>query len=222
MKIAVLGTGVVGRSIAGKLLELGHEVYMGTRDPEQTQNMEKDDFRMSDWLGDHEVYLVTFSEAATAAEMLVNCSGGMVSLEVLRMANADDQGNKILLDVANPLDFSKGFPPTLNPCNDDSLGEQIQRNYPNLRVVKSLNTMNCDLMVQPSLVPGNHQVFMSGDDAEAKATVSSLLQSFGWGENRIIDLGGIETAKGAEQLLPIWLRLMQAKGSVMFNFAIIE
>ena len=125
-----------------------------------------------------------------------------------------------VLDLANPLDHSAGFPPTLFVSNTDSLGERIQRAFPDAKVVKSLNTMNCDVMVAPTLVPGDHVVFVSGDDAGAKAEVTSLLESFGWPPDRVVDLGGIETARGPEQYLPLWLRLYGALGTGTFNIAI--
>jgi 8-hydroxy-5-deazaflavin:NADPH oxidoreductase len=125
------------------------------------------------------------------------------------------------MDVANPLDFSKGMPPVLNPCNTDSLAELLQRTFPDLRVVKTLNTMNCYLMVNPSLIPGDHHVFVSGNDAAAKATAISILKSFGWTDNNILDLGDIITARGTEQLLPIWLRLWGKLQTPMFNFKIV-
>lgn len=137
------------------------------------------------------------------------------------MAGSNNLSGKILLDIANPLDFSKGMPPSLFVCNTDSLGEQIQNAFPELKVVKSLNTMNAYIMVNPSLVPDDHNVFMSGNDANAKATVSKLLQSFGWKATTIIDVGDISTARGTEQLLPIWIRLWGALQTPMFNFKIV-
>lgn len=124
---------------------------------------------------------------------------------------------KILIDTANPLDFSKGMPPTLSVCNTDSLAEQIQSEFPETRVVKTLNTMNARLMVDPGQLAGaDHHVFLSGDDAEAKSVLIELLKSFGWME--VIDLGDISTARGTEMLLPIWLRLWNATYTALYNF----
>ncbi len=222
MKIAVLGTGMVGRAIAEKLLSLGHQVAMGTRDPEKTKKIQKDDFSFQNWLAANQVKLTNFADAAALAETLViNCTAGMVSLEALKLAGRDNLKGKVLLDIANPLDFSKGQPPFLNPGNTDSLGEQIQAAFPETLVVKSLNTMNCYLMVNPSLVAGAHNVFVSGNDEAAKGKVKTLLNSFGWPMERIIDLGDITGARATEQLLPIWLKLWMAKGTPMFNFGIV-
>ncbi|MCX4525997.1 MULTISPECIES: NADPH-dependent F420 reductase [unclassified Streptomyces] len=217
MRYAVLGTGIVGRTIAARLASLGHEAVIGTRDPAAT--LARTEY--ADWQAAHPgVRLAGFAEAAREGETLVNATGGRVSLAALADADAAHLDGKVLIDVANPLDFSKGFPPTLDPVDDDSLGEQIQRAFPGLRVVKTLNTMNCRIMVDPARVPGEHTVFVSGEDAAAKAFVRELLGSFGWPEASVLDLGGIETARGTEMLLPIWLRLMGALGHTDFNFQI--
>jgi predicted dinucleotide-binding enzyme len=163
----------------------------------------------------------TFEDAAEFGEIVFNCTGGMVALDALRMAGSANLAGKILIDISNPLDFSKGFPPTLSVCNDDSVGEQIQREFPDAKVVKTLNTVNCVLMVNPSLLPGEHDLFMSGNDADAKATVRKILTEwFGW--KTVIDLGDITTARGTEQLLPIWVRLMGLFKSPQFNFHIVR
>jgi 8-hydroxy-5-deazaflavin:NADPH oxidoreductase len=143
------------------------------------------------------------------------------SVEALNNAGKENLKGKVLLDVANPLDFSKGMPPFLNPGNTDSLAELLQRSFPDLKVVKTLNTMNALLMVNPSLVPGDHNVFVSGNDPAAKLSAISLLKSFGWKESNILDLGDLTTARGTEQLLPIWLRLWGKSQSPMFNFHIV-
>jgi predicted dinucleotide-binding enzyme len=161
----------------------------------------------------------TFADAAAFGEILFNCTAGMASLDALRMAGPANLKDKILIDIANPLDFSKGMPPTLAICNTDSLGEQIQRVFPDVKVVKSLNTMNCNIMVNPSLVPGEHDVFICGNDAEAKTLVTQILKDwFGW--KSVIDLGDITNARGTEMLLPIWIRLWGVFGHANFNFKI--
>ena len=164
--------------------------------------------------------LQTFGEAAAGAEVVVNATSGGTTLDVLALAGADNLAGKVLVDIANPLDFSAGFPPTLSVKDTDSLGEQVQRAYPDTRVVKTLNTLNADLMVHPASLGETSTVFVSGDDAEAKAVVTGLLESFG--HRDVIDLGGIETARGAEMLLPVWLRLMGALGHARFNFKIVR
>ncbi|MGW5344349.1 NADPH-dependent F420 reductase [Streptomyces sp. NPDC004050] len=218
MRYAVLGTGMVGRTVAARLNSLGHEVVIGTRDPDATAG--RDEFaawREGD-RGAADVGLAGFAEAARHGQTLVNATAGKASVAILAEAGAAHLDGRILIDIANPLDFSHGFPPTLDPVNDDSLGERIQRTFPGLRVVKTLNTMNCRIMVEPARVPGEHTVFLSGEDPEAKAEVRALLHAFGWPEASVLDLGGIETARGTEMLLPVWLRLMGALGHTDFNF----
>jgi predicted dinucleotide-binding enzyme len=215
MKIAVLGSGVVGQTIGTKLVELGHDLKMGSR----TATNEK----ATEWTGKAGARAShgTFEDAAKFGEIVFNCTGGMVSLEALRMAGSSNLAGKILIDISNSLDFSKGFPPTLSVCNDDSVGEQIQREFPDAKVVKTLNTVNAMLMVNPSIVPGEHDLFMSGNDADAKAMVRKILTEwFGW--KTVIDLGDITTARGTEQLLPIWVRLMGLFKSPQFNFHIVR
>ena len=215
MKIGILGTGIVGKTIGTKLVQLGHDVKMGSR----TANNEK----ASEWVkaSGASASQGTFAEAAAFGELLFNCTSGMVSLEALKIAGASNMNGKILIDISNPLDFSKGMPPTLSVCNSDSLGEQIQRAYPRVKVVKTLNTLNCNIMVNPSLVPGSHDIFVSGNDAGAKAKVIDILKSwFGW--KTVIDIGDITTARGTEMLLPIWIRLMGAFQTPNFNFKIVR
>ena len=225
MQIAVLGTGMVGRAIAGRLEELGHEVTVGTRDPQATTARAEADQMGTPpyitWADAHPgVRLARFSDAAAAAELVVNATNGSASLEVLELAGADNLAGKVLLDIANPLDFSSGMPPTLFVKDNDSLGELLQRAFPRTRVVKSLNTLNADLMVRPDLLPEGTTVFVSGDDADAKATVTTLLMEFG--HRDVIDLGDITSARGTEMVLPLWLRLMVALGTPTFNFKIIR
>jgi predicted dinucleotide-binding enzyme len=226
MKIAVLGTGTVGQTIAGKLADLGHAVVVGTRDPEQTLARAEPDAMGNPafpaWLAEHPtVRLAAFAEAAAEGELVVNATGGAGSLQALAQAGAANLADKVLLDVSNPLDASQGFPPSLLVKDTDSLAEQIQRAFPEARVVKSLNTMTAALMVDPARVGGgDHSTFVSGDDAAAKKTVVELLTSMGHID--VIDLGDLSTARGAEMLLPIWLRLMSALGTPYFQFKIVR
>ena len=225
MNIAVLGTGMVGQALAGRLDALGHAVVVGTRDPQATLGRTEPDGMgnppFSAWHAQHPgVSLATFAEAAAGAELVVNASSGEAAMEVLRLAGAENLAGKVLVDIANPLDFSAGFPPTLFVKDSDSLGEQVQRAFPEARVVKTLNTLNASLTVEPKTLGEVSTVFVSGDDPEAKATVTGLLQSFG--HEDVIDLGGIETARGTEMLLPIWLRLMGTLGTAHFNFKIVR
>jgi predicted dinucleotide-binding enzyme len=226
VRFGILGTGIVGRTIASRLAGLGHEVMVGTRNPADTMSRTEPDTYgnppFSAWQEEHpEVQLGTFGEASAHGEMVLNATAGAVSLEALELAGETNLNGKILIDIANPLDFSKGMPPTLLVCNSDSLGEQIQRRFPEAKVVKTLHTMNAYLMVDPAqLAATDHTVFVSGDDAEAKAMVTELLRSFGWTD--IIDLGDITTARGSEMLLPIWLRLFGALQKPIFNFKIVR
>ncbi|MFG2466876.1 NADPH-dependent F420 reductase [Streptomyces canus] len=224
MRYAVLGTGIVGRTLAGKLASLGHHVVIGTRDPGATLARTEPDGMgnppFAQWHADHaQVRLETFEEAAAFGETVVNTTAGERSLDALQAAGASRLSGKVLIDVANPLDFSAGRP-TLDPVSTDSLGERIQRAFPDAKVVKTLNTMNCFVMVEPARVAGEHTVFVSGDDTGAKKAVTALLGSFGWPEASIIDLGDITTARGAEMLLPIWLHLYGTLGHGDFNFHI--
>lgn len=211
MKYAVLGTGMVGKRIATKLVSLGHEVMMGSR----TSTNEKA-VAWAEEMGENATH-GTFAAAATFAERIINCTSGGASVAALEAAGAENIGDKIIVDIANPLDFSKGFPPTLSVCNDDSLGEQIQRAFPKAKVIKTLNTVNCMLMVDPAGVPGEHSLFICGDDDDAKAQIRALLGEFGWGPARIIDGGGISFARGTEAYLLLWTRLFGALGNANFN-----
>ena len=207
MRIAVLGTGIVGRTLATKLVELGHEVNMGSRTP--------DNDRGAEWVAaaGERASQGTFADAAAFGELVLSCTGGMVALQALSAAGEANLEGKTLLDVSNTLDFSQGRPPILGVCNTDSVGEQIQRTFPGARVVKGLNTMNCAVMVDPALVPGAHDVLICGDDEEAKAQVGELLQSFGWSAERILDLGDISSARGLEMYVALWIRLAGAFGT---------
>ncbi len=226
MRFGILGTGVVGKTIATRLAGLGHDVMVGTRDPQETlSRTDPDQYSnppFSAWQQEHpEVKLGTFGDAAAHGEMVVNATAGGVSLEALELAGETNLNSKVVMDVSNPLDFSQGMPPTLAVSNTDSLGEQIQRRFTGAKVVKTLNTMNAYLMVDPTQLAGaDHTVFVSGDDAEAKQAVTELLESFGWTD--IIDLGDITTARGTEMLLPVWLRLFGALRKPVFNFKIVR
>ena len=225
MDIAVLGTGSVGRTLAARLSELGHHVTMGTRDPEATMARGADERRRVEpfaaWQERHsDVALSPYRDAAASAQMVVNATAGEVSLTVLAEVGAGDLAGKVLVDVANPLDFSAGFPPTLSVKDDDSLGEQIQRAFPDARVVKTLNTMNASVMADPGALRATTTVFVSGNDPDAKATVTELLMSLG--HHDVLDLGDISTARGTEMYLPLWLRLMGVLGTATFNIKVVR
>ncbi|HEU4947629.1 MAG TPA: NAD(P)-binding domain-containing protein [Kribbella sp.] len=226
MRIAVLGTGMVGRAFAARLTELGHEVAIGTRDVAATMARTGTDqmgnVPFPHWAAEHPaVTLATFADAVAPAELVVNATVGSASIAVLEAAGAANLAGKVIMDIANPLDHSAGMPPTLFVKDTDSLGEQIQRTFPDARVVKALNTMNANLMVYPrQLADGDSSAFVSGNDADAKKAVTALLESFG--HTDVIDLGDITTARGTEMVLPLWIRLWGALGSPTFNFKIVR
>jgi predicted dinucleotide-binding enzyme len=227
MRIGIFGTGIVGRTIAEKLASQGHEVTIGTRDPQATLARDGGDaygnppYRA--WqAANPSVRLATLKETAAHGEMFFNVLLGQATVEALRSAGEEALAGKILIDVTNPLDFSKGMPPSLFVSNTDSLGEQIQRALPRTKVVKSLNTLAAPLMVDPAkLAKAEHSIFVSGDDADAKATVTRFLRE-SFGHTDVIDLGDITTARGTEMLLPIWVRLWGALKTPMFNFRIVR
>jgi predicted dinucleotide-binding enzyme len=216
MRFGVLGTGIVGQTLAGKLVSLGHEVTMGSRQAGNEKAV-----AWADEAGDaaHEG---TFADAARFGETVLNATAGGASLDALNAAGADNLSGKVLIDVSNPLDFSQGFPPTLTVCNTDSVAEQIQREFPQAKVVKALNTVNAGLMVAPASIPDRHTAFVCGNDDDAKGQVRDLLVSFGWPAEDVLDLGDISAARGTEMYLPLWLRLANATGSWMVNVKVVK
>jgi predicted dinucleotide-binding enzyme len=226
VKIGVLGTGTVGQTVGAKLDGLGHEVMIGTRDVEQTLARSEPAQpwmqAFGPWHAQHQdVQVGTYFQAAAHGEVIFNATAGTGSLDALGEAGAENLAGKILVDVSNPLDYSTGMPPLLSVSNDDSLGEQIQRAFPSARVVKTLNTVTAAVMVDPrSVAKGDHHVFVSGNHAAAKAEVTRMLMEwFGW--KNVIDLGDITTARGIEMYLPLWIRLLSALGSPMFNVKVV-
>lgn len=223
MKIGVLGSGMVGQNLGAVLARGGHDVMLGTRTPEAL-DQKRGPASLREWLtaAGGRARIGTFAEAAAHGEVVLNATSGSASVDALRAAGSDNLAGKILLDISNPLDASRGMPPILSICNDDSLGERIQAAFPKSRVVKTLNTTNTAIMADPGqLAGGDHTIFMSGNDAEAKRRVATWLREwFGWKD--VIDLGDITTARGAEMLLPIWLRLWSALGTPMFNFKVVR
>jgi predicted dinucleotide-binding enzyme len=200
MRIGILGTGVVGKTLGAKLSRLGNDVKMGSR----RAGGEKAAAWVKETSGKSSEG--TFADAAAHGEIVFNCTSGAASLEALTAAGAKNLEGKTLVDVSNPLDFSKGMPPTFSVCNTDSLGEQIQRAFPTAHVVKSLNTVTAAVMVEPSIIPGVHDMFVSGNDEKAKAQVINLLKTgFGWKE--VVDLGDIKGARAQEMYLALWARM---------------
>jgi 8-hydroxy-5-deazaflavin:NADPH oxidoreductase len=229
-RIAIMGTGGVGQAYASKFITLGYEVMLGTRDvSDKLANTAIDGYGnppFSTWyLANRNVKLGTFQEAALFGEIILNATMGGKSIAALRTADIKDLDGKILIDVANPLDFSKGMPPGLLPelSNTNSLGEEIQRTFPEVRVVKALNTMWNGLMVNPAMLNGgDHTTFISGNNSEAKESVKEILKSFGWPDESILDLGDISSARGTEMYLPLWLRIFGATGNGAFNIKVVS
>lgn len=218
MKIAVLGTGMVGHALASKLVAVGHEVMMGSREAGNPKGTE--------WAAQAGpgASSGSFAQAAAMAEIVINATPGTVSLAALSEAGAENLAGKVLVDVSNPLDYAAGFPPPLTICNTDSNAESIQRAHPETRVVKTLNTLTAPLMVDPGRLGGGaHDVFVASNDDEAKATVVALLLEFGWQAEHIRDLGGLDAARATEMWMPLWLRIFmrQPKGK-LFNISIVS
>lgn len=212
--IGVLGTGIVGQTLGSALVGLGHSVMLGARDATNE--------KATAWAagaGERASH-GTFRDAAGFGEIVINATSGEGTLQALEAAGTDQLAGKVVIDVSIPLDFSNGFPPSLSVPSTDSLAERIQRAHPSARVVKTLQTMNCAVMVEPASVPGEHHVFVCGDDADAKATVVALLGSLGWPADRIIDLGGIAGARGTEAYILFWVQLRIALGSNDFNIQV--
>ncbi|MBK6995779.1 MAG: NAD(P)-binding domain-containing protein [Lewinellaceae bacterium] len=223
MNIAVFGTGSVGQALANRLAELSHAVVIGTRNVENALSKTGPDHMgtppVGEFLKNHSsISLYTYSEAAKNASVIVLATLGHGAKEAL--AAAGDLDWKIILDITNPLDFSGGGLPTLFASNDTSLGEQLQAAFPKAHFVKSLNTMYNGLMVNPRSLGEDSTVFVSGNDAAAKATVIGILKEFGWKDSEILDLGDITTARGTESLLPVWLRVYSATKNGFFNFKV--
>jgi len=216
-KIAVLGTGIVGDTIGSKLIESGHTVAMGSR-------MQNNDKALA-FVAKHNGKAIsgTFSDAAAYGQIIFNCTKGNGSIEALIMAGENNLKDKIIVDISNPLDFSNGMPPTLLYSNTNSLGEEIQKTFPSSKVVKTLNTMWCGLMVHPGLLnEGDHNVFISGNDESAKDEVKGILKSFGWLSKNIIDLGDITSARATEMYLAMWVRILGVINTGTFNIKIVS
>lgn len=215
MKIGVLGTGMVGNAIGTKLVSLGHDVKMGSR---KAGNEKAVAWVASAGAGASEG---SFADAASHGEIVFNCTRGSASVEAIKAAGEANLTGKILIDISVPLDLAKGFPPSILFRGDESLGEQIQRAVPGAKVVKTLNTVNCSVMVDPARIPGEHDMFVSGDNPDAKAKVTEILTDwFGW--KSVIDLGDISTARGTEGYILMWLRLWGVTKTLDFNIKVMR
>ena len=212
MRIAVVGSGGVGRTVAAGLAAIGNDVVLGTRDTSVEELVQ--------WAREARVRLATPAEAVEHGELVVNATPGRASERALADAGLGAAGATILLDLANPLEGL--FPPSLFVSNTDSLAERLQRALPDVRVVKALNTVNAEIMVDPGRLAEPSALFLAGDSAVAKETVARLLGSLGWGRDQVIDLGGIEAARGAEAYLLLWVSVMGALGTARFNVRIVR
>lgn len=226
MQIGILGTGIVGQTLGLKLVQLGHSVVLGTRDPsnlDEPKGRGPDARTLRDWLvlAGSDARVGSFPDAAAFGNLIINALSGAVSLEVFQEIGAAVLDGKTLIDVANPIDFSRGFPLTLFVKDTDSLGEMLQRAFPAVHVVKTLNAMTAALMVNPQLVGnGDHTVFLSGNDTQAKAQVAELLRELGWRD--ILDLGDISTARGTEMMLAIGHAVMRALSPAEIAFKVVR
>jgi len=223
MKIGIIGSGVVAQTLGSKLIGLGHDLILGTRDPDKLDDKKMFGATLREWKSQTEgkASVATFKEAAAHGELLINATSGQVSLQALELAAADKVGGKVLIDVANELDHSKGMPPGVLASQERCLAEKIQEAFPNLKVVKTLNTIGAPVMVEPqALAGGDHTIFVSGNDAEAKATVVALLRSFGWTD--VLDLGDLSSARGPEMYLAMWIRLWGATKTGMLNIKVVR
>lgn len=218
----MLGGGSVGQALGAGLARQGHEVSLGIREvtAETLAQPRAQAKPLGAWQAEAGVRVVTLEEVARGAELVVNATNGVGSLEALRMAGAGNLAGKVLIDGANPLDVSRGMPPFLPPdySGTTSLGERIQAEFPDARVVKCFNTVNAAVMVEPSLVAGEHDMFLCGNDPEAKDTVRALAGDFGW--ERFVDLGDILGARAQEAFVLIWVRLWMTQGTPLLNYRI--
>lgn len=223
MRVHVLGTGAVGRRLADAMSGHGHDVTVGTRDPDATRARSSDDPALAVWLdGRAELPLVAFAQLPVGAELVVNAVAGTASLDAVAAVPAAALDGVVLLDVANALDFGGGFPPRLAIEGDDSLGEAIQRAAPAARVVKGLNTVTNEVMVDPGRLDGPHELPIAGDDADAKALVTDVLVELGWPRDAVLDLGPLRAARATERWLPLWLSFMQHLGTPVFNLHLVR
>jgi 8-hydroxy-5-deazaflavin:NADPH oxidoreductase len=226
MQIGILGTGIVGQTLGLRLVQLGHPVMLGTRDPSQLDEPKgrgPDARSLRAWLAltGSEASVGTFRDAAAYGELVINALSGVATLEVLHTVGEAYLNGKTLIDTSNPIDFSRGFPLTLFVKDTDSPGEVLQRAFPTVRLVKTLNSTMAALMVNPKMVGnGDHAVFLSGNDPQAKAQVAQLLREFGWDD--ILDLGDISTARGAEMMLSIGHAVMRALSPAEIAFKVVR
>ena len=216
MHYGILGTGVVGRTLGQKLIDIGHQVTMGSRVAGNEKAV-----TWAEAAGGN-ASQGTFADAAAAGDVIINATPGTVSVDALTAAGAANLDGKVIIDVSNPLDFSNGMPPFLSVSNTDSTGEQLQRAFPKAHIVKTLNTMNAKIMVAPQKLPESHNVFVNGNDSAAKRVVRTMLTEFDWADADIIDLGDITASRGTEGCIQLWLSISGAFGNSNFNLRLVR
>jgi 8-hydroxy-5-deazaflavin:NADPH oxidoreductase len=212
-RVGVLGTGEVGRRLAGGLHSRGHNVMIGSRDPGKPG--------LSEWLaGDGAgIEAGTFAQAAAHGELLVLAVLGEAAEEAIAAAGPENFSGKVVIDAMNPLDFSGGFPPKLSISGEDSLGERVQRALPAAKVVKAFNTIGNPYFVDPSFSEGQPTMLIAGDEESAKGTVRDLLADFGWSDT--IDIGGIEGSRELEAICIAWVKIGGARGAWDHGFKLL-
>jgi 8-hydroxy-5-deazaflavin:NADPH oxidoreductase len=198
MKIGILGSGDVGRRLADGFIELGHVVKIGSRNPHQE--------KITEWMDKHDKAKVSsgnFAEAASFGELDLIATSWAGTVDAIKMADAKNLVGKVVVDVTNPLDFSKGMPPRLAIGHTDSAGETVQRMLPDSKVVKAFNIVGNPHFIHPDFPGGPPTMFICGNDDQAKKTViDNILTKFGW---ESIDIGGIEGARLLEPLAFLWI-----------------
>ena len=212
-QVGVLGSGEVGRRLAAGFGSRGHDVMIGSRDPDKPELRE---WLSSDGAG---VKAGTFQEAAAHGELLVLAVLGNAAQQAIADAGAENFSGKVVIDAMNPLDFSGGFPPKLSISGEDSLGERVQRALPDAKVVKAFNTIGNPYFVDPRFSEGQPTMLIAGDDEGAKRTVGDLLAGFGWSD--VVDLGGIEGARELEAICIAWVKIGGRRGSWDHGFKLL-
>jgi 8-hydroxy-5-deazaflavin:NADPH oxidoreductase len=205
MKIGILGSGPVAQRVGSALKQKGYEVMLGGRSLQSDGVMA--------WLQSGGL-AGTFAEAARFGDLVLNFVNGNFSTQAVQQAGIENLAGKILLDGSNPLDFSRGLPPSITSAPGTSVGDDLQQMLPNTRVVKALNTISIDLMTEPqTLGDGIFDVYICGDDEAAKLQVQQwLTDAFGYLPNSFVDLGGISNSRVTEAIVPFALALCIRKG----------
>jgi len=212
-RVGVLGTGEVGRRLAAGFCSRGHEVMIGSRDPDKPE--------LREWLSGPGAGIEAglFADAARHGEVLVMAVLGNAAADAIAEAGPANFGGKVVIDAMNPLDFSAGFPPKLSITGEDSLGERVQRELPDARVVKAFNTIGNQYFVDPGFSEGQPTMLIAGDDEAAKRTVGDVLADFGW--PAAVDIGGIEGSRELEAICIAWVKIGGSRGAWDHGFKLL-